>query len=155
MYSNQPQPQTAQGYILSSDESMQYQQPVQYQHLLTPTQTGQYMYVQNAPAPSPGHSMMPPPAAHQAMANITPPASVMSPPIQQAKQLQALTSTETLMKVMPKKSEKGDLPLASPLDDSISSEFLYLRIPKLDLDKPEIKKLLEPAGQSASEIKTT
>ena len=87
MYSKQPQPQTAQGYILSSDESMQYQQPVQYQHPLTPTQMGQYMYVQNATAPSPGHiRMMPPSAAHQATVNITPPASVTSPPIQQAQQ---------------------------------------------------------------------
>ena len=52
MYSNQPQ--SAQGYLLSSEESLQYQQPtpVQYQQPLTPTQSGEYIYVQNAPGPS-------------------------------------------------------------------------------------------------------
>ena len=57
------------------------------------------------------------------------------------------------MKVMPTKTDKDDSPLASPLDNSNSNEFLYLRIPKSDLDKLEIKKLLEPSGESVTETK--
>ena len=148
MYSKQPQPQTVLGYISSSEESIDYQQPVQYQKPLTPTQMGQYMYVQNAPSPSLGHIMMTPPAAQQTAANITTtPPLVMLPPVQQSQQVQEQPSSETPVKVTPKKSEKDESPFASPLDDSSGSEFLYLRISKSDLDKPEIKRLLETLGQ--------
>lgn len=150
MYSNQPQ--SAQGYLLSSEESLQYQQPtpVQYQQPLTPTQSGQYVYVQNAPGPSGPIQMMPPSASHHAAITTPPPPPMVMLPSHQTQTVQE----QTLMKVTPTKTDKDDSPLASPLDNSNGNEFLYLRIPKSDLDKPKIKKLLEPSGESVTETKS-
>ena len=84
--------------------------------------------------------MTPPSASHHAAVTTPPPLPMVTPPSHHTQQVQE----ETPKKVIPTKTDKDDLPLASPLDDSNSNKFLYLRIPKSDLDKPEIKKLLEP-----------